>query len=91
MVHKITLLSKTPGLPLTGINTILEIDGKPLRGVTEFKVEVGVGKLAKVTIEMCADFAMCAGIGHIVQKTPDQTVTIKAKKAKKNVPDQQRA
>lgn len=51
-LHKITIKSRRKGAVLTGMNTIVEMDGKPLRGVSKLKFEVIAGGLAKVKLEM---------------------------------------
>ena len=52
---KIRISNKNPGNYLTGANTLVELDGQLLSGVTFLKVELKPGKLAKVTVEMVVD------------------------------------
>jgi len=52
---KLTIKNKAPGKFLTGMNTQILIDGKPVRGVRSFKLEVDARKMALLTLEMYVD------------------------------------
>ena len=43
------------GKAMTGANTLVTLNGKPLRGCTGIKFEVQAASVAKVTIEMIAE------------------------------------
>lgn len=49
------IFNKYPGNVSTGPNTVIELDGKPLSGVTFLKIELKPAKIAKVTIEMMVE------------------------------------
>jgi hypothetical protein len=53
--HKLSIKNKQPGTLSTGANTLIELDGKPLRGVTFLKLECKPANVVKVTMEMYAE------------------------------------
>ena len=57
-VHKISIKNKRPEEPLTAMNTEILMDGQPLLGVTSLKLEVDAKAIAKITLEMIADFEL---------------------------------
>lgn len=54
-VPKLTIKNKAPGKLLTGMNTELLLDDKPLKYVTSFKLECDARGFAKLTLEMFVD------------------------------------
>lgn len=63
-VHKLTIRNKpgTEGQPTRGMNTDIFLDGKPLRGASFIKFEVGAKKMAKVMIELYAEVEVDATV-----------------------------
>ena len=53
--HKILVRNKNPGTISKGANTVVELDGKPIKMCTFFKMEVKPKGLTKVIIELYAD------------------------------------
>lgn len=69
-MHKITIKNKSPGKPLTGASTELLLDGKPLKGVVDFTLDITPRDVAKITIEMLADVEMVdVEIGNLERKS----------------------
>lgn len=70
-IPKITLRNKSgsEGKALTGANTELLLDGKPVRGATSVKIEVKSKSVAKVTIELIASVDVDIS-ADIVEKKP---------------------
>lgn len=63
MMHKIELRDKRKeedrnGQPTVGANCEILIDGKLLKGVTNFKVEVNPRNVANITIEMIGELSI---------------------------------
>lgn len=74
---KIRISNKNPGQMSTGANTLVELDGKPVAGITFLKVEVKPGKVAKVTMEMCVsidDIEMDTDMRLVGQKADPKLV-----------------
>lgn len=67
-IHHFEIKPRDPTKMLTGSNTILLMDGVPVKGCCSFKFEVQAAEVAKVTIEMIGTFAMAAEIGEIETK-----------------------
>jgi hypothetical protein len=53
---------------LTGANTVILIDGEPLKGCTRFQIDIKAQGLAVIQIEMLADFVLTAEIGDLRKK-----------------------
>ena len=51
-LHKVTIKNREPGNVSVGANTVLLIDGKPLKGVKSYTLECDVRSLTKLTLEM---------------------------------------
>lgn len=51
-LHKLSIRQRNPDQICTGANTLLELDGMPLKGVTFLKLEIKSAKVAKVLLEM---------------------------------------
>ena len=73
--HKILVKNKNPGTISTGANTVVELDGKPIKYGTFFKMEVKPKGLVKVTIELYADVEF-EGEVELVERQVDDTVHI---------------
>lgn len=73
--HKILVRNKNPGTISTGANTIIELDGKPLKLCKFFKYEVKPGGLAKVTLEFYADVEVQAEV-ELIQKEVDGAIVL---------------
>ena len=65
-VHKLKISNRNPGSVSSGTNTILELDGKHIKGATSVKFEASVNKLSKVTIELLADVEIDADVESIL-------------------------
>ena len=52
--HTIKVKSKDPSQPPTGANTVVELDGKPLKYASFIKIECSARKVTKVLIELYA-------------------------------------
>ena len=66
--HKIEVRQKPDsGTVMTGANTELLLDGKPIKMVQGFKFEVQAGGVAKVTLEMIAEVGLAAELGELTQ------------------------
>lgn len=73
--HKITVRKKEGAEgPMTGANTEILLDGKPLKMATGLKFEVSATSVAKVTIELLADVEI-EGEVESVQVTPNEETT----------------
>lgn len=59
-IHKIEVRQRegSEGQIMTGGNTQLFIDGKPLKGVKSFKLEVVAGEIATIAVEMYAEVSV---------------------------------
>lgn len=53
-IHKIEIKQKegSEGRITTEANSIILLDGAPLKGVKSFNLEINAGEIAKVTLEM---------------------------------------
>lgn len=54
-LHKISIRNKNPNQILTGANCLLELDGKPFKGVTSLLLSVKANGVARIRVEMLAD------------------------------------
>lgn len=50
---------------MTGADTMILMDGKPLKGCCAFMFEVEADGVAKVTMELVGTFSMTAEIGEL--------------------------
>lgn len=75
-VNKITVKNKNPGTISTGANTVIELNGEPIKYCTFFKMEVKPKSLAKVTIEMYADVEFSGDVELSKREINDNTITI---------------
>lgn len=57
---------------MTGANTQILLDGKPLKGVTGVKFEVNARGVAKVTLEMYANVKVIGNIEDLTQEYTDE-------------------
>ena len=73
--HKLTVRSKDPNKIMTGANTIVELDGKPLNYVTFFKFECKPKGVAKVTLEMLVEVEI-DGTVELQEKEQEQVEPI---------------
>lgn len=63
---KLVIKQKNPEAMFTGANTIVELDGKELKGITFLKIEVKGGRVGKVLLELVANVEMAeATLGHL--------------------------
>ena len=69
--HKILVKNKNPGTLSTGANTVVELDGKPIKYCTFFKMEVKPKGLTKVIIELYADVEFEGEVELSQSKTPE--------------------
>jgi len=65
-VHKLKISNRNPGSVSTGFNTVVELDGQPLKGATSIKFETSVKNISKVTIELLADVEIDADIESVL-------------------------
>lgn len=56
------------GGAMTGANTEILMDGKPLKGVMGIKFQVTAGGVAKVNLDMIANVAVIGQIGDLEQE-----------------------
>ena len=61
-MHKVKIYQRTEGQAMTGLNTIVELDGKKLDGVTKVTFEVSAGNIAKISLEMIGEINIDANI-----------------------------
>lgn len=62
--HKFKVYCKNPGDLMTGYNTVLEMDGEVLRGVTRFSFDVSVEQMATIKLEMLGEVEIEGIIPH---------------------------
>lgn len=79
---KISIKNRTPGQISTGANTIVEIGGKPMPGLTFLKIEIKPNGIAKVTMECCVDIdclELDSDLKLVSQKTEPKLVPVLSK------------
>jgi len=79
---KISIKNRSPGTISTGANTVVEIDGKPLPGITFLKIEIKPKGLAKVTLECIVDIdclELDSDLKLIRQKTEPKLISVLSK------------
>lgn len=74
--HKILVKNRNPGTMSVGANTIVLLDGKPIKYCTFFKMEVKPKSLTKVIIEMYADVEFEGEVELEEKPLDDQIVKI---------------
>lgn len=70
-LHKLSIRQRRPDQICTGANTLLELDGVPLKGVTFLKLEIKATKIAKVLVEVVVNLdEITAQIGELEIRAP---------------------
>jgi hypothetical protein len=67
-VHKLLVKNKDSAKDeiSTGLNTEVFLDGKKFKGITDMRVEIGVGKVSKVYLALLADITFDLGNTKVV-------------------------
>jgi len=65
-VHKLKIFNRSPGNISTGYNTVIELDGKPLKGAVSIKFEARANSISKVFVELLADVEIDADVESIL-------------------------